>query len=858
MTIRRPRPLGGLLPLLPLLAAVPAAAQDTATIAPNPEYRAGDFHAYWLGDDYRDLWYTPARIPVLDLRRFAGGLTPTEVGGGNQTESLRFRAADGREYAFRTVDKNQGKALHPDLQETVVDWGLQDQVSSLVPAGGPAVAPLSQAAGLLVATPRLFVMPDDPALGEFRAQFAGRLGAFEERPDEPDDDGPQWPVFGGAAQIKGSEEFLKDLEDGPEHRLDTREWLAGRLVDLLIGDWDRHEDQYRWARYDRGETHLWRPIARDRDYAFVDYDGRLLDLVRLRLDKAVRFEAEYPGSLLGLTINAQFLDRRFLGGLDRAAWDSVTARVQGQLTDAVIDRALRQMPAEHYALRGADLGSKLRARRDSLPAVAERFRRMLVHEAELRGTDIRERAAVRRFPDGSVEVALYALEGPLAGQGPYQRSRFSPAETREVRIFLHGGDDETVVEGASGRNGIKVRVIGGGGDDVFEDRGRGAQTAFYDDRGENRFVRGPGTVVDRRAYEDPEWQRGGLQDPPRNWGGGSTLFAPFAAWRSNVGVLVGGGPAGTRHGFRRYPFAHRWWVRGLWAPEHTRFGVEALSERRFTGTDNLFRVRARASDVQAVRFHGLGNDTPGDAPDGSIYRVWLRQLLLQPEWDLQTSGRSRVQFGPTLRYNEADALAGSPAQLTDPRGFDPYLQVGARAEFQLDRRDAPAWPRRGAAFAAGASAYPLVTEEAGAFGEAHAEARGYLPLPLPLETTLATRVGGRRVWGEFPFPEAAFLGGSDDLRGYNRQRFAGDAALYGGAEARVFLTRANLGVRGDLGVLGLADVGRVWLDGDSPGGWHTGWGGGVWFSVLDRATTVTAVYARGETDRFHFSLGLPY
>lgn len=857
MTTRRPCPRGGLLLFLPLLA-VPAAAQDTTTVVPNAEYRAGNFHEFWLGDDYRDLWYTPARVPVLDLRRFAGGLTPTRVGGGNQTESLRFRGADGREYAFRSVDKNQGKALHEDLQGTLVEWALQDQVSSLVPGAGPAAAQLTQAAGLLVAPPQLFVMPDDPALGEFRTQFAGKLGALEERPDEPDDDEPSRPVFGGAAKIKGSEEFLEDLEEGPEHRLDAREWLAGRLMDLLIGDWDRHEDQYRWARYDQGETHLWRPIPRDRDYAFVDYDGQLLRIARARLNKAIQFRDSYPPDLVGVVINAQFLDRHFLGGLDRAAWDSVTARVQAQITDSVIDEALRQMPAEHYAIRGGELGRILRSRRDRLPEVADRFYRLLAREAEVRGTDIRERAAVRRFPNGSVEVALHALEGPLEGRGPYLRRLFSPAETREVRVFLHGGDDQAVVEGSSPRGGVKVRIIGGGGDDTLEDRGRGAQTAFYDDRGDNRFATTRGTVVDRRSYEDPEWQRGGLQDPPRNWGGGTSLFAPWAGWRSNVGVLVGGGPAGTRHGFRRYPFAHRWWVRGLWAPQHTRFGVEALSERRFTGTDNLFRVQARASNVQAVRFHGLGNDTPGDAEDGDVYRVWLRQLLLQPEWDLRTGGRSRVQFGPTLRYNAPEPAAGSPALMEAPRGIDPYLQLGARAEFQLDRRDAPAWPRRGAALALGGSAYPLVTEEAGAFGEAHAEARGYLPLPLPLETTLATRVGARRVWGQFPFPEAAFIGGSGTLRGHHTQRFAGDAAVYGGAEARVFLTRANLGVRGDLGVLGLADAGRVWHDGDSPGGWHTAVGGGLWFSVLDRATTVSAVYAHGETGTVHVSLGLPF
>src|SRR5690606_24854999 len=78
-----------------------------------------------------------------------------------------------------------------------------------------------------------------------------------------------------------------------------------------------------------------------------------------------------------------------------------------------------------------------------------------------------------------------------------------------------------------------------------------------------------------------------------------------------------------------------------------------------------------------------------------------------------------------------------------------------------------------------------------AFGTGEAVAASYLPLSLPLETTLAVRAGARAAWGEFPFEQAAFIGGSESLRGYPRQRYAGDAAVYGGVEARTFLTRIN-------------------------------------------------------------------
>ncbi|HVH13928.1 MAG TPA: BamA/TamA family outer membrane protein, partial [Longimicrobium sp.] len=116
--------------------------------------------------------------------------------------------------------------------------------------------------------------------------------------------------------------------------------------------------------------------------------------------------------------------------------------------------------------------------------------------------------------------------------------------------------------------------------------------------------------------------------------------------------------------------------------------------------------------------------------------------------------------------------------------------------------------------------------------------------------------GGRRVWGAFPFFESAFLGGGSTLRGYTGQRFAGDAMVFGGTELRVPVLRANLGLRGTLGLIGLADAGRVWFDGESDGDWHTAAGAGVFFHAAGQAAYVTV--ARGDRTTLNFGLGMPF
>ena len=133
----------------------------------------------------------------------------------------------------------------------------------------------------------------------------------------------------------------------------------------------------------------------------------------------------------------------------------------------------------------------------------------------------------------------------------------------------------------------------------------------------------------------------------------------------------------------------------------------------------------------------------------------------------------------------------------------------------------------------------------------------YVSAPAPLQPVLALRAGADRVWGRYPFFDAAFIGGSSTVRGWTEQRFAGDASLFGNAELRVFLTKVFLLLPADLGAFGLADGGRVYVAGEHSDAWHTGFGGGLWISFLGRANTFSIAAARSrESSGIYFRSGL--
>jgi hypothetical protein len=335
-----------------------------AVVAVAPRYRASRIHRFWMGNGYRDLWTTPIRAPLVDLHGFAGGLTPLRRGGGRQTRALRLRGADGREYVFRSLDKDQAQALSP-LRRALAGRVRQDQVSALHPGAALVAAGLEDAAGIPNAAPRLMVMPDVPALAEFRAGFGGLPGTLQE---------VSRAGFAGAGRVEATDGLWAALRQSPRDRVDARAYLALRLMDVYLGDWDRHDDQLKWGRVERGGG-TWVPIPRDRDYAFSDYGGVLPGLARRFDPKVVRFDAAYR-DLRGLLVKPREMDERLLCALPASAWDSTAAAMAHSLTDGAIAAAIGRMPRE-YVTRSAPLAATLRARRDGLPDAARRFRARL-------------------------------------------------------------------------------------------------------------------------------------------------------------------------------------------------------------------------------------------------------------------------------------------------------------------------------------------------------------------------------------------------------------------------------------------------------------------------------------------------
>ncbi|HEY7612387.1 MAG TPA: hypothetical protein VH764_05300 [Gemmatimonadales bacterium] len=836
------------LTVLAMAAPLTAAAQTgpeqaepgaTLAIAPGPQYHAGWLHRLFFGSHYRDLWTTPLEATVLDLDHFAGGLTATRKGGGEQTKSLRFAGADGKEYQFRSIDKDPVKTLPPALQTTAAAGVVRDQTSAGHPVGAVLVPPLLEAADIPHATPRVFILPKQHRrLGQFAAEYGGLLGTIEERPT--DEAGAE---FAGATEVVSTTKLLKEVEDSPNDRVDATRFLAARLVDVFIGDWDRHQDQWRWARFGDDRPHRWVPIPRDRDQAFARYDGWLLVVARASAPQLVKFGPKYAG-MLGQTWNGRDLDRRFLVELGREDWDSVATALQSRLTDSVIEAAAARLPPSYIPLDSARLADALKARRDELPDAAGKYYRHLAGEVDVHGTDRDEIATVNRVNDRFTEISLAQVDEKGNTEQPYFTRRFDHNDTKEVRLLLQGGADRVQVRGEGG-GGVRIRILPGKGADAVVDSSRGGRVELYPDEPEDSVLPGRDVKVVRKRYAPPD-------TAVRHWGD-RWLSVTWLAAGPDIGIFGGTGVSFTRYGFQRDPFAERYRLRAGWATG-ANTGRADFSATWIPKNSRLrARVYGRASGIEVLRFHGFGNEVPADGDD-EFFRVGQIDLMLAPSLGLPV-GRAELTAGPVLRYSDTD-FEEDRFLTPDVYGAGKFGMFGLASQLSYDGLS-HLGSSRGLAFTVGGSWYPAALDVADAFGELHADVTTFVSAPrAPLDPTLALHLGGKRVWGTFPFQEAAYIGDPSTVRLGRQNRYAGESSLYAQSELRLFLTKFYFLAPADFGVLGLADVGRVFLDGEESDRWHAAGGGGVWASFLDRAYMLRlSVAASSERTAVYLGIG---
>jgi hypothetical protein len=825
------------------------AQTDSVTIAANPDFQASGLHRFLFGSLWRDVWATPVKAEKLILNTPIRTLKVTRlIPIKEKVFFLDLIDSLGAEYSFEPIISKSTYPFPSDFSVLLPPSLVLDQLSTLNPYTWLILPPIFQALELPYRDIKLVFLPSNELPGMYRRYFGNKLGLLRYPLHFPSSD----TAASHRINLISTDAVIKLNEFSPRNeRIDELQYLKSRIVDILLGNWNRSPDKWMWQAVRRDKYRYWEPVSMWGAFSqFQKLDGlfpTIADLVVPELEAC----DENISNVENLTLAGRELDRRLLISYPKQTWDSLAAWIQTRISDSLLTTVVSRLPIPILEKEGKVILHILQSRRAQLLKAVEEFYKLSSEYVEIHGSNRAESVEIRRIGRHMVFVAMYDRFDN--SHTPFYQRLFHDDLTKEIRLLLLGGDDKTIIEGEESGT-IKIIVDGGSGKNELVDMSRSrsifsdlnlfsSSVVFYNNDSTSRIKSGSNTQV------------------IRDWGS-EWSFSPWLDINPDDGLFIGGGPVYTQYGYRMEPYTEQIGVRAGLTTETRRYRFDATGEFRdwFGGVSTFLQLHASQLDLS--NFFGLGNKTTysSSLEKAGFYKVDQRQIFFHAAFDFAITTNTRAEIGSTIKLIDNNPKPGTlldTLQLSYYNKSLTFLNLSAR--IQADTRDAEKLPTRGFYLKAEASYLPKMFDNTDTFTKLRCEARTYItPVNIQM-VTIAIRAAGEKIWGNHPFFESAFLGGNESLRGFERQRFAGDASLLGGVEVRARVTQIPFLVPLWAGISGFAETGRVFIDGEQSNLWHNAIGGGIWFSIIKPEYLVSFNLASSKDEvAFYTTLGFTF
>lgn len=824
--------------------------------------KTGFYKTVW-GKHYRQVYGTPVTAKTVLLDTLYGGLKVIRAGGGHQTRSLRLEDKEGRTYNMRAMKKSavqflqnviiKDKEVEDDFIDTLPEDLILDFYTAAHPYGAFTIPTLATAAGILHTNPKLYYVPKQKALGEFNQDYGNELYMIVERPDKRFDG----PLFGYPDNVESTDDLLEKLRRDEKYRLNEESYIRARVFDMLIGDWDRHHDQWRFAQHDNDNgTVSFEPIPRDRDQVYANFDGGLLDVVRTLFNTSRQFQVYGEELKHTKWFNAAGikLDRALIQNHGKEAWIQQAAAIQNVITDQVVDRAFTEIPIEVQDETAAEIKSKLKGRRDNIVKIAGEYYDYLAKLQVVTGTDKDDYFEITRMPEGKTNIKTYRIKKEEKADLMVDRT-YNAKETRE--IWVYGLDDKDVFEvKGKGSNPIFIRIIGGQNNDTYK-IANGRKVKVYDQKSKKNTVEQKGGAsfrfTDNYDFNTYDYKK---QIQSVN------LLLPALGYNPDDGLKIGISNVYTVNGFQRNPFSQQHKITAGYFFATQSFGVDYEGElANIVGKWNFIFGGYFKNPNFSENFFGFGNESINPDYEYGYGKDYNRVRI--GGYGASIGIRRDSPYGS---FFELKAIfEGKKVQATPDR-FITLLQpteldvseyfATLQAGYRYESYDNKVNPTRGMDFNIILGGSQNVQNRQGIFGFVKPQVVFYNAISNDRKLVLKTDVRGQfNIGNNFEFYQAAQLGSNSGLRGYRTERFSGRSSAVGSADIRYSFNKFRTALTPlQIGVFGGYDIGRVWIPHDTSKVWHASYGGGLWVNTADLMGATFNLFTGEEGLRFSFGL----
>lgn len=813
--------------------------KGTTVVIPGKEYKRSGYHNFFWGSHYRKEWNTPVRANDFYLDTARGGLIPVQETGSRQTRGLRLKNEKGKEFVLRGVNKDFRRAIAGDVDGTFLGNIAKDQVSIGHPFAAITITPMAVAAGIYHTNPSIVFVPGQQPLGSFNEKFGDQLYLFEERPDESQEDAPH---FGYAKNVIGTEKLLEKIYDENDNTVDQRAFVRARLFDMFIGDWGRNPDNWRWAEFDQGKQTIYQPVARDRDQAYSRINGFYPNLAGFVKKQVQGFNYKIK-SIGSWNAAARPLDTKFLNQLTLEAWLSEAKFLQSVLTNELIERSLRLMPAQVFEISGEEIIAKLKTRRDDLQVYAESYYRYLARSVSILGSEKTELIRINVQADHKVNVGVFKIsKHGVIVDTPYYSRDFDPAETKSLFIYGLGKKDLIEFSGEKA-NKIKIRVIDPQDKDSVYTAGDNAK------------------IHDIRFYRGGKFEYDTVREDHLNFSF-IPIITPTAyhAYEMDpmdlfgrTGIKVSAGVVYIQQPWRKreYRIVHS--IHALYGFLRRSLNVGYVG--RFSGAIGAWDMllKARLDDPAVENYFGTGNNSRFENKDMNYYRTFSQRMYGGFGFERNFQKMHHAEFAviyQSLKYRPSQNKHITISPAIDPSVFQRKHFAGMEAAYTYDHTNGNICPLTGYKFTLSGGFLKNLSDTGSTFAKIRSEFSVYIPLSPKF--TWATRLGAATLFGEPDFYHLNRLGGNAEIRGYERERFYGKSIFYTNTELRWITNTRNYLFNGRAGLIGFYDIGRVWMPNERSEKWHAGYGMGLVIIPFNKITLTGMYGLSSEGDNLFF------
>lgn len=825
--------------------------------------KSGLYEFFW-GPHYRDIYSKDIEAPVLKLESFPGNLRAVSEGGGNQSRSLRLMDDEEHEYTVRELRKSATRFIQSKIKDhyvrdfmtgTIAEDVVQDFYTTAHPYAPFALNPIFKKLDIYNAEPKIYYMPKQKQLGIYNEDYGDKLYMFEAHAG---DENKSFEIFGDADDIISTKDLLADIRKSKRSQVDEPNYLKARLMDFVVGDYDRHYDQWRWAAYEKDDsTTVYKTIRRDRDQAFPKYDGIFLSLLKTGMIDFRSMERydEDVDNVKWMSRYAYPLDQAFLKSITWEDWQQQVQFIQDNLTDDTIESAFETLPEAAQDESIEEIKKMMKARRDNLSSIAKRYHDFLMRHQIILGTEDKDEFLITRMPNGQTSIQLTTEDGQS-----FERL-YSKDITKEIWIYGLDEEDTFKIVG-EGDHYIPLKILGGENNDIYDfETTRAAKVYDYKSK-KNTF-----TNNSTRKWLVDSYDINTYNDASRKLDAFTTF--PALGFNPDTGVSAGLSGTYTTYGLANNPFSTQQTLTAKFFAATSGVELDYSGEFAHVFYNWNFGLDARYTSPNfAINYFGTGNETfyDDDAVDRDFNRVRITQWSVKPSLKYKVE---RVQFSVAplvesleVTYSSENSITGVPSVL-DPNDnvFDNQIYGGAEVAFQYKNKSGEiSFIRRGFQFDVTAGYKANIDDNDNKFSYIKPTLSIDYPLHPSGIAVLATKIGAEMNFGDdYEFYHAATVGGNRSLRGFRNERFNGDTSFYQSTDLRVGLYQFKtsfIPVR--LGVSAGFDYGRVWQDGENSDQWHNSYGGSIFINGFQALTANVGYYMSDETNRVIFTLGFAF